>query len=291
MNCNQAVAFARLQKSVADVEYVCWACQDRETMAPFLSLGVGGAIQNLSLAQVRDLELPLPPLPEQRRIAGILNELMQEVEKARKATEAQLAAARALPFSYVRQSLRDGAVSRRKLGDCLVETKKGVGSTWAGFRVVGATRSGIAPAKEKVGKSPERYKLADAGTVFYNPMRILLGSIALVDDGDEPGITSPDYVVFKGRDGIMSARWFYYWLRSQAGDAFIRSLARGAVRERILFPRLSGAEVALPSWQSQRVAADKMVGVRPTVDYLEQRLGTINKLPAALLRKAFGGDI
>jgi type I restriction enzyme S subunit len=54
------------------------------------------------------------------------------------------------------------------------------------------TRSGLAPARERPGKHAERYN----GTVFYNPMRILIGSIAFVDDDDEPGITSPDYVVF-----------------------------------------------------------------------------------------------
>lgn len=58
------------------------------------------------------------------------------------------------------------------------------------------TRSGLAPARERPGKHAERYKPVTAGTVFYNPMRILIGSIAFVDDDDEPGITSPDYVVF-----------------------------------------------------------------------------------------------
>jgi type I restriction enzyme S subunit len=45
-------------------------------------------------------------------------------------------------------------------------------------------------------------------------MRILIGSVAFVDEGDEPGITSPDYVVFQGKDGKVDSRWFYYWLRS-----------------------------------------------------------------------------
>jgi len=59
------------------------------------------------------------------------------------------------------------------------------------------TRSGLAPARERPGKHAERYKPVTAGTVFYNPMRILIGSIAFVDDDDEPGIMSPDYVVLK----------------------------------------------------------------------------------------------
>src|SRR5207237_197336 len=101
--------------------------------------------------------------------------------------------------------------------------------------VLGATRSGLAPAKEGVGKQPQRYKPVRSGTIFYNPMRILLGSIALVDDRDTPGITSPDYVVMRGHEGVLHPVWFYHWFRSRAGAEFIKSLTRGAVRERLLF--------------------------------------------------------
>jgi type I restriction enzyme, S subunit len=95
-----------------------------------------------------------------------------------------------------------------RLSDCLVEIRTGVGADWSKYPVLGATRNGLAPAKEGVGKAPERYKPIDPVTVFYNPMRILLGSIAMVDEGDATGITSPDYVVVKGRPGILDTRWF-----------------------------------------------------------------------------------
>ena len=96
---------------------------------------------------------------------------------------------------------------------------------------MGATRDGVAPAKELPGKHPERYKPVVPGTVFYNPMRILIGSIAFIDEGDEAGITSPDYVVLRGKEGVVESRWFYHWLRSPLGEQCISSLARGAVRE------------------------------------------------------------
>jgi type I restriction enzyme S subunit len=50
------------------------------------------------------LEIPLPPLPEQRRIAAILNEQMAAVERARAAVEAQLAAVNQLPVALLRQA-------------------------------------------------------------------------------------------------------------------------------------------------------------------------------------------
>jgi type I restriction enzyme S subunit len=145
------------------------------------------------------------------------------------------------------------------LGAVLEEVKKGIGSTWGQYPVLGATRNGLALAKEPVGKFPERYKPVFPGTVFYNPMRINIGSIAIVDEQDTPGITSPDYVALCGREGMVDSRWFYYWLRSPFGERCIASLARGAVRERMLFNRLAEAEIELPDYPSQ-VHASKYLG-------------------------------
>ena len=50
------------------------------------------------------LEIPLPSLPEQRRIVAILSEQMAAVEKARQALEAQLDAINRLPATLLRQA-------------------------------------------------------------------------------------------------------------------------------------------------------------------------------------------
>jgi type I restriction enzyme S subunit len=50
-----------------------------------------------------ELVIPLPPLPEQRRIAALLTEQMAAVERARAAAEAQLGAATALKAACLRE--------------------------------------------------------------------------------------------------------------------------------------------------------------------------------------------
>jgi restriction endonuclease S subunit len=137
------------------------------------------------------------------------------------------------------------------LASCLTEVTQGVGAAWKQYRILGATRGGLALGKEAVGKHPERYKPVMPGTIFYNPMRIRIGSIAMLDEGGEPGITSPDYVVVRCRRDLLHPKFFYYWLRSTFGADFIRRLARGAVRERMLFSRLSTGEAVFPNWEAQ----------------------------------------
>ena len=257
-----------------------------------LEMSFGGAQPNISQEVIRNLLLPLPPLAEQERIVAILTEQMAAAEKARAATEAQVNLCLDLIHSLLRESLMQRAPRPIPLGDCLIEITNGVGIRWKEYRLLGATRSGIAPAKEGVGKAPERYKLVAPGTIFYNPMRILLGSIAFVDEGDEPGITSPDYVVFRTREGVLHPTWFYFWLRSNAGADFIRTLTRGAVRERLLFNRLSPAQIALPTWEAQVKAVNGIkVAARVRRMILEEQMPVIEKLPAAMLRRTFGGEL
>ncbi len=173
------------------------------------------------------------------------------------------------------------------LRDCLIEVTRGVGDDWNQYAVLGATRNGLAPAKERVGKSPHRYKLVEPGTIFYNPMRILLGSIAMVDDGEPSGITSPDYVAVRTRKGILHHRYFYYWLRSTWGEELILRLARGGVRERMLFNRLVEGEIVLPTWSIQERIAEAFATIPTIRSAAEDRLSTAQALPAAYLRQVF----
>lgn len=254
-------------------------------------LGSGATFAEISKTQLESFNILLPPIEQQKRIAVMLREQMAAVEKARAAAQARLEAAMALPAAFVRESLATMPKRHYLLADCLIEIRNGVGPDWVKYPLLGATREGLAPAKENVGKTPERYKLVDALTVFYNPMRILLGSIAMVDENDTPGITSPDYVVVKGRPNVLDTRWFYYWFRSPLGAHLIESLSRGAVRERILFNRLSAGEIDLPDYETQKRASDRMKQVRPVVESVTKELQTIKALPAALLCQAFYGEL
>jgi len=53
-------------------------------------------------------------------------------------------------------------VKRIRLAECLEEVTYGVGPEWASYRVLGATRAGLAPAKEELGGSPQRLVRARA---------------------------------------------------------------------------------------------------------------------------------
>lgn len=73
LNCNQAIAIIRLGNSKINKEYLCHFIASPNAQKQFIKGMVTATIPNLSLAQVRKLKIPLPPLQQQKKIASILD--------------------------------------------------------------------------------------------------------------------------------------------------------------------------------------------------------------------------
>lgn len=270
-----------------DPNYLFFYVQSKDFVNSLSNLVQGALYPAVTDKQVFAQLIPWVPIESQRQIASKLKSQLAEVETARLALQGQLNEVVNLANAYIRESIESSEVVELNLGDVLDEVKKGIGENWADYPVLGATRNGLAPAKEPPGKQPQRYKPVFAGTVFYNPMRILIGSIAFVDNDDQPGITSPDYVALQGKPSIVDSRWFYYWLRSPYGVQCINSLARGAVRERMLFNRLAEGMILLPSYEQQCRVSKSLAQLKSVKSAIQKQLDDLNKIPERLLANAF----
>lgn len=72
MNCNQAIAIIRLTEGI-DSRYLTHWLATNDALRQVSSSKVTATISNLSLGQIKELRVPLPPLKEQKRIAAILD--------------------------------------------------------------------------------------------------------------------------------------------------------------------------------------------------------------------------
>lgn len=73
LNCNQAIAIIRLDTDIVSPYFLKYWLDTEDAQRQIYGAKVTATISNLSLGQIKKLEIPLPPLPEQKRIAAILD--------------------------------------------------------------------------------------------------------------------------------------------------------------------------------------------------------------------------
>ena len=82
LTTNQACCNLSIDERIADYHYVYyWLCANYTELA---SLANGGAQQNLNAQQIKEFEISLPSLEEQRRISGILGAIDDKIENNRR---------------------------------------------------------------------------------------------------------------------------------------------------------------------------------------------------------------
>lgn len=126
---NQAVCAITPSKEINQDYLFYWFLSYRNML---LKASFGGAQPNISQTLIRDLELPLPPIREQGKIATKLKSQLAEVEKARKAVELQLREVKLIRNRFYQKAI-GGLVDAKRipLGNLIngIETGKSLQTT------------------------------------------------------------------------------------------------------------------------------------------------------------------
>jgi len=86
-----------------DREFLAWTLRRDETVHIAMQGKTGSRMPRADMTDLFQMSIPLPRIAEQKRLVAILNDRFAAIETARKATEAQLEAAKALPAAYLRE--------------------------------------------------------------------------------------------------------------------------------------------------------------------------------------------
>jgi restriction endonuclease S subunit len=267
----------------------------------------GANIQNLRFSQIEHIEIPVPPLPEQHRIAAILTEQMAAVAKARAGADEQLEAARALPAAYLRAVFNSPEAQGwpKKRLDEVSEVLNGFGfredmqgRTDLPFPFIKVSDMNAAGSQIVVHRAANtadhailkllRAKTYPRGTVIFpkvggalltNKKRVL--GVEATFDNNVMGI------VPKG----VECDWVYLWMLT----VDLRDLANTQALPSIRQTQVGGMQIPLPPVQQRREIAaqlsEQMAGVDRLRKSLEEQLAEIKALPAALLRRTFAGEL
>lgn len=90
-----------LHQPKVDSDYLYHALSSDLVFSQFDRLAAGSTVRNLNIGLAKSVEIPFPPLPEQRRIVGLLDEAFASIATAKATAEQNLQNARALFESHL----------------------------------------------------------------------------------------------------------------------------------------------------------------------------------------------
>ncbi len=94
------------------------------------------------------------------------------------------------------------------------------------------------------------YKKVRGGELTYNPYRVNIGSIGVVQKEYDNFYISPAYVVFGTKEGLLN-EYIYLVLSSPWFNPHLRAATSGSVRQNLTFDLLSQLKVPVPSLKIQ----------------------------------------
>jgi type I restriction enzyme S subunit len=257
------------------------------------------------------LSIPLPPLPEQKRIAAILTEQIAAVEKARKAAEAELEAARALPAAYLRAVFNSDEAKkwpRKPLGEICFgggqygtsvmsnAELKGVPILRMGNLFEGCLRWDNLAYIELPNDEEAKYVLSKGDILFNRTNSAELVGKTAVFDGSRRAVFASYLIRFKLLPSVADPTFLSAYINSEIGRKFIQeNMARAIGQVNISASTMCRMPIPLPPLDTQRQIGDSIEKWSRSANTLSgigsDQLTAINSVPAALLRKAFKGEL
>jgi type I restriction enzyme S subunit len=267
----------------------------------------GAGIQHFTGEALAQFEVPVPPLPELKRIVGILDEAFGGIATAKANAEKGLLNTRAILESYLQVVLtrRGPGWVEKTLGDVCTIARGGSprpiqrflttapdGLNW--IKIGDATASGkyIYKTEEKIiAEGARRSRIVhDGDFLLSNSMSFgrpyIMRTTGCIHDG---WLVLTDYASRLDQD------YLYYVLGSQFVFLQFDRLAAGSTVRNLNIELASGVSILIPPLKEQREIAQQLEKISIETQRLEsiyqRKLDALEALKQSLLHQAFAGKL
>ena len=269
-----------------------------------------GTTNRVRLQEDRFLQMtvPLPPLPEQRRIVVRIEELAAKINEARTLRQRTAEEAEALSHSGVDavfRKLRD-RVGTKTLADVCHTITDGDHNTprftdeGVRFIFVGNVSSARLHFENSKRVSPDYFKtlkpqrLPERGDVLYSAVGATLGVPAVVNT-NEPFCFQRHVAILKPNRKLVESQFIWHMLRSRTVFEKAWTLTTGSAQPTVPLRAIRELPIPVPPLPEQRRIAAELDALQVRVDSLKklqvETAAEINALLPSILEKAFAGRL
>jgi type I restriction enzyme, S subunit len=266
----------------------------------------GSAQGGFNATKLGALSIPIPPLTEQRRIVGILDEAFDSIATAKAKAEKNLQNASALFGSHLqavftqnsdKPLMQIGNVAKVYDGPHATPKTVDAGPIFLGISALQDGRVNLGETRhvtpEDFRQWTRRVKPQPGDVVFSYETR--LGQAAIIPEGLECCLGRRMALVRVDKK-LVDPRFFVYQYISPPFREFLASkTVRGATVDRIPLKEFPSFPITLPHLAVQKRIADRLDSLQEETRRLEsvyrRKLSALDELKKSLLHKAFTGEL
>ncbi len=270
------------------------------------SLSDGANINNLKFSQIENLEIPLPPITTQQKIVAKLDEIFDEIDKARAATEANAKNAEALFQSYLAQVFESttdewNVSELGKITKFIDYRGKTPTKTSDGIRLITAknVKFGFLNREPYEYIAEKHYEgwmtrgIPKKGDVLFTT-EAPLANVAQLDT-DEKVVFAQRLIILQPQEKLIDSEFLKFSLLSTKVQNQIISKGTGATVKGIKASLLKLIPIEYPSLKRQKdicqVLSDIKIESNKLKDNYTRKVSSLNLYKNSILKKAFSGEL
>lgn len=274
--------------------------------------GIMGGIKN---SDVKDIEIPLPPLQEQQRIVAILDKAFAAIAKAKANAEQNLKNAKELFESYLQGVFENKGEGweEKEFGDVIttltdyhangsyeilkknVELKDTEDYAWMvrstdfendfenDFRYTDEKGYNFLSKSKVFGGEIIMSKIGNAGNVYLMP------------EVQRPCSLAMNLFLIRLDEKKAIPEYAFHYLKSKKGDIQIKSRLLGMATKTITKDNVRNIIISFPTLQEQQNIVQKLDALSTETKKLEaiyqQKINYLDELKKSVLQKAFSGEL
>ncbi len=317
---NQAIAYTRNLYGEIPYKYLFYYLFSLKKY--LLEIGKGGTQSNISLTVLKNVRIPIPPLPEQQRIVAKLDSLFEKIESNKRRLEK-------IPqiLKRFRQSVLSYAISGKLTNDQLRDELPKGWITISGkdaFEFITSGSRGWAKYYSDRGALFIRVTNLNYETIhidtnlskckFVNPPKKSEGTrtkvkendilISITGDVGMVGIVTNEFneafinqhvCLARPKVGFYAKYIAYFMTAENGGKKYFNEVKKGATKSGLGLDDIKNIPIQLPTLAEQKEIVRRVEQLFAVADKIEfrynQAKAMLDKLPQSILAKAFRGEL
>ena len=272
----------------------------------------GAAIKNIASVKVlKNIDIPLPSIEEQKRIVSILDRAFEAIDKAKANAEQNLKNAKELfqsklqaIFDNGKLKIENGEWEEKKLGEVIQKTETinpklnpekefiyiDVSSVNKETKLIDETsilRGQDAPSRAR--------KVVKTNDVIFATVRPTHQRVAIISDRFNNQVCSTGYYVLRAKE-IIHHKIIYYYILTFRFNKEMEKLQKGASYPAVTNKEVETSIIPFPKsieTQKQIVAQlDKLQAETKKLEAIyQQKIEDLEELKKSIMQKAFNGEL